>query len=132
STTRCGKTESRLRNNPQGRGQYSRLVEAHCPQLPYFADKLTRCSRYDRRLGDGTLISARTNCVKKRETSNDVEAGPVARPVFLLSLLHEGTSYLDLTRKWLNPFGRIFGDCSKWNERPISDRPRVSGCRLTI
>jgi hypothetical protein len=46
-------------------------------------------SRYHRRLGDGTLISARTNGVKKRETSNDVEVGPVARPVSLLRLLHE-------------------------------------------
>ena len=70
--------------------------------------------------------------MKKRETSNDVEAGSVARPVFLLPLLHEGTSYLDLTRKWLSPFGRIFGDGSKWNERPISDRPRLSDFRLTI
>jgi hypothetical protein len=63
--------------------------------------------------------------VKKRETSNDVEAGPVARPVFLLPLLHEETSYLDLTRKWLNPFGKIFADGSKWNERPISIGSRL-------
>src|SRR6516164_182324 len=39
-----------------------------------------------------------------------------------------------ISRKWLNPFGRIFWDGSKWNERPISDRPRLSGssydCRM--
>jgi hypothetical protein len=43
--------------------------------------------------GNDLLISARTNCVKKRETSNDVEVGPVARPIFHLPLLHEEPSY---------------------------------------
>ena len=47
--------------------------------------------------------------MKKRETSNDVEAGLVARPVFLLPLLHEGTSYLDLTRNGLIPSVGYFG-----------------------
>lgn len=89
-------------------------------------------SRNHRRLSDDTLISTRTNCMKKRETSNDIKTGPEARPVFLLSLLHKGTSYFDLTRKRLNPFGRIFGDCSKWNERPISDGSQSSASRLTI
>ena len=69
--------------------------------------------------------------MKKRETSNDVEGGPVGRPVFLLPL-HEWTSYLDLTRKWLSSFDRIFGDGSKWNERPISDGSQLSGSRLTV
>jgi hypothetical protein len=76
-------------------------------------------SRYHRRLGDRALISAGTNCVEKRETSNDVEAGPVARSVFLLPLLHN----LDVT---------IFGDGSKWNERPIRVGSQWSGSRLTI
>jgi hypothetical protein len=80
---------------------------------------------------DGTLISARTNCMKKRETSNDVKTGPVARPVFLLRLLHKWTSYLDLTRKRLSPIGRLFGDCSKWNERPMSDARAEAPCPRT-
>jgi hypothetical protein len=53
------------------------------------ASQLIGPSRYHRRLGDDTLISARANCMKKRETSNDVKAGSVARPVSLLRLLHK-------------------------------------------